>query len=569
MKKTVVIDGGKIVDLIAELDSTQDELAAFSGVDVRTIRRLQKPDTPCRRATLEKLIKGFNKIARDRFGGKARKWTIDDFLAERSPSDQSKTSKSTGQEATTPQVPHSSESAVPASGGDVPTRKSDSTKPRARKTVLALCAVALLVGALAVIRRSSDDQPAPGAGPAEVALNGRLDEANKRMRQGFEFLGWTEVQEALRAFEKAYNIRHEWLGEDAKETLEAQRQIAVARHWLADFEQAEQIQWEVLEKLEGREEQALTYGVMSDLARTLSAQGQATENLQWVAKDRLLSLEGKQGADSLIARHNALLGAFYLKSDAIEAELKDLLADMKARHGDRHPHTIGSLMNLGVFYTIAGDAQHATASLTEAKDLAEQHLGPDNTWTVLILVNLAVARQGSHEELRSLADPLRESFERVHTRMPADHPTMLDIGQRVAAVCSMTGQNEQGINVMSDVVDGTERRFGPDNALTWKRRHWLAIHYKQAQRVKEAIPILEQVRDYHQQRQNDELVSKISLDLVSCKALGAFDFLGVGSQRRRAMNSVGTSVLAEFSRLLGENRTNTKGSEPKPSFELR
>jgi len=548
MNKLILVDGSNLLEFMVELDLTQEELAKLSGVSDRTIRRLTKPGARSSTATMQKVVRALNKRLRE--SPHARAPITVKELTQAGVEDVDAKPTICPSSAEVAANDDTAESVATPDHGD-PDLESHTASWGA--TALLGTVILVLIG---LGLKLSTHEPAIQslAQPTRTVLEGtgRLDQAAQRMRQGIEFLGWTEFKKAKESFDRAYEIRHELLGEASAKTLEALRQSAVASCWLADYDEAERVQVDLLRRLAGTSHQALMYAVMADLAVTLGDQGKATNQLELVARDGLLRLVDHPTLDTVKARHNLAVKSLRAESKVAQAEFEAIVRHMQAVHGRRHPTTIGAMMNLAFLYGAQGEAEKSWLMLQDSMDLATQHLGPRNLWTAMILNNVAATRHDSLEILQEIVEPLLASLKHLRSRLSGDHPTLLSIGQNAAAVCWRLGNNQRGIEMMREVVAGTESRFGSDHELTWQRRHWLAIHYKNAQRTKEAIPILERLVAHYSDIDDQDKVKTVRAELLAAKALNSFDFLGISSEERKRLSGFGNGVMSELTRLLNK-----------------
>ena len=127
----------------------------------------------------------------------------------------------------------------------------------------------------------------------------------------------------------------------------------------------------------------------------------------------------------------------------------------------------------------------------QVRDARVKTLGVDHPSTLVTMNNLAVVYQaaGKFNQAIPLLEQVRDAYEK---QRGTDHPDTLLTLQNLAAVCRSAKQFDKAILVFADLLKRREAKFGrqhPDTQLTVAH---LGVNYKDAGRLTDAIPLLEE-----------------------------------------------------------------------------
>ena len=178
-------------------------------------------------------------------------------------------------------------------------------------------------------------------------------------------------------------------------------------------------------------------------------------------------------------------------------EALDLVEQLRAVAGQdhskglfSHPRTADALAHALWHAAELGDPQ-AALSLSDAVDLLDETLGPDNPRTLASRNSLAHAywSAGRVDEAIGLFERTLADRERV---LGADHPDTLASRGNLALAYQDAGRLEQAINLLERTLTEALRVLGPDHPDTLTSRNNLAGAYRSAGRPDQTIPLLEQ-----------------------------------------------------------------------------
>ena len=177
-------------------------------------------------------------------------------------------------------------------------------------------------------------------------------------------------------------------------------------------------------------------------------------------------------------------------------EALDLVEQLRAVAGQdhskglfSHPRTADALAHALWHAAELGDPQ-AALSLSDAVDLLDETLGPDNPRTLASRNSLAHAywSAGRVDEAIGLFERTLADRERV---LGPDHPRTLASRGNLAVAYLSAGRLEQAIGLFERTLADRERVLGPDHPDTLASRGNLAVAYWSAGRLKEAIGLFE------------------------------------------------------------------------------
>jgi tetratricopeptide (TPR) repeat protein len=232
---------------------------------------------------------------------------------------------------------------------------------------------------------------------------------------------------------------------------------------------------------------------------------------------------------------------------------KESLALHKAKLGPDNPQTLTSMFNLARTYQVAGKLDLALPLLEETLRRRKSTLGADNLDTLLTMNNLATVYQAAGK--LDLAQPLlEETLNLRKAKFGADNPETLMTMNGLAAVYRDIGNVDLALPLLEELLKLRKAKLGPEHLDTltcannvawayWKKRQFdksiamyedlskhlaaklgrqhpetlntianLGVNYKDADRLKEALPLLEEAYRGSKKVPNIQWVSGQLLD---------------------------------------------------------
>ena len=204
-----------------------------------------------------------------------------------------------------------------------------------------------------------------------------------------------------------------------------------------------------------------------------------------------------------------------------------------AKLGPDHPDTLATLNNLAAAYQAAGRHAEAIALFERVRDAQIAKLGPDHSDTLGTLTSLAEAYSSAKQLDKSMA-LLVDVLRRKEAKLGADHPATLKTVNNLGVLylCATrlpeaivllelrprcpdrhgrprpprhpghaqqprrgvleTKQLDKSVPLFEDVLKRHEAKFGRQHPSTQFVVANLGVNYKDAGRLKEAIPLLEE-----------------------------------------------------------------------------
>lgn len=309
--------------------------------------------------------------------------------------------------------------------------------------------------------------------------------------------------EAIPLYERAHKIRAPLLGENNRETMASQLNLAEALDDSGQHQSALEIKKLVLEQMER------LFGIEHP--------------------DTLMARANLASSHSNLGNHSEALPLF-----------TDVLAARKRVLGPEHFDTLTSVNNLGFCYLELGRYDEALSLFQEAMPIFERVLGPSHYDTLLASANYlrCLERLEKFEEALTLGE-IKAAL--AQTALGRTHHVALVLTRSLASMYWKTGQKRRAMELIDQVLSWTEERFGPDHLESWKsletklefvvssrnagghlpraqqlvagtiaqlgERHPETIHRKRiladllclSRKIPEAVPILESVLAYYQE----------------------------------------------------------------------
>mgnify|MGYP000886079210 CR=1 FL=1 len=214
--------------------------------------------------------------------------------------------------------------------------------------------------------------------------------------------------------------------------------------------------------------------------------------------EQLRAVAGQDHSKSLFshprtadALAHALWHAAELGDPQAALSLSDAVNLLDETLGPDNPHTLAARNNLANAYRSAGRLEQAIELHKRTLADSERVLGPDHPRTLTSRSNLASAYQdaGKLDEAIDLFEQVLADRERV---LDPDHPDILTSRNNLASAYQSAGRLEEAIDLFEQVLADSERLLGVDHPRTLASQGNLASAYRYAGRLEEAIDLFEQ-----------------------------------------------------------------------------
>ena len=274
---------------------------------------------------------------------------------------------------------------------------------------------------------------------------------------GETFSGLGLTSESLAAFERAYSIRSDQLGEDHPDTWESMDNLATA------FQD------------EGRLDKAIPILKVALAKRN----------------DKL----GPDHADTLESMNDLAVAYWEEGQVALAIPLYEATL-MTVRHklGEDHPDTLTIMDNLAVAY--AADGRHDRAIPLHEATLAKQRtlLGEDHPTTLITMNNLARTYETGGRLL--VAIRLHETtLEKMRAKLGDDHPTTLVSMHGLARAYQEAGRTAAAISLFEVTLVKRRVKLGDDHPDTLLTLSALANVYDKGEHPQQAITLAREFLD--------------------------------------------------------------------------
>ncbi|CAG8093494.1 unnamed protein product [Penicillium salamii] len=251
------------------------------------------------------------------------------------------------------------------------------------------------------------------------------------------------------------NQRSSMFGLDSEQTLESSVMVAEACRLEGQWEQAEQLQVQVMEayktKLGADHPHTLTS--IGNLASTFSSQGRLEE------------------------------------AEQLEVQVMETC---KAKLGVDHPSTLTSIANLACTYKSQGRWKESEQLEIQTMEIRKTKLGVDHRNTLISMGNLAsmLRNQGRLEEAEQLQVQVMKARK---TKLGFDHPDTLTSMSNLALVFSSQGRWEEAEQLEVQVMKTRKTKLGVDHPDTLTSKGNLALTFWNQGRLEEAEQLQVQV----------------------------------------------------------------------------
>jgi non-specific serine/threonine protein kinase/serine/threonine-protein kinase len=296
--------------------------------------------------------------------------------------------------------------------------------------MLASASPAQALGREITVREMLDEASRQG----ETALEGEWDvQASVRTTIGKTYEALGLFDQARPHLERALELRKGGLGEDHPEVAESLHNLGSLRWQAGDYEGAEQLIREALEK-----------------ARSAAGNDATVDD-----------------KETLASCLNDLAAVMHSRGDYAGAEtmFREALALRRELFGNDHHDVADNLSNLAWTLYFQGDHAQAEQMFREALAVDQKILGEEHPNVLQLEVNLAaVLRQRqNHSEAEQIYDHALRGMRKV---LGAEHPTTLRGMMSLAEMYLETGRGERAKSLLDEALATSERTLGPDHALT-------------------------------------------------------------------------------------------------------
>jgi tetratricopeptide (TPR) repeat protein len=199
------------------------------------------------------------------------------------------------------------------------------------------------------------------------------------------------------------------------------------------------------------------------------------------------------------------------KLDLAQPLLEETLRRRKATLGADHLDTLMTMNNLATVYRAAGKLDLALPLLEETLKLRKAKFGADNPDTLMTMNSLTAAYRDAGNA--DMALPLLEELLKLRkAKLGPEHPQTLQSVNNVAWAYWKKRQFDKSIAMYEDLSKHLEAKLGRQHPDTLLAITNLGVNYKDADRLKEALPLLEEAYRGSKKVPNIQWVSGQLLD---------------------------------------------------------
>ena len=297
-----------------------------------------------------------------------------------------------------------------------------------------------------------------------------LTEASVRETLGDTYNALGDFAAALKHYERAWALRKEHLGPEARPTLIAQNLVLRGLRQLARFDEAERLAGDALaQQLHalGRRD-VITLETMAGLGAMRLEQGRHAEARGLLTEVLALRREvlGPEHLKTLQSMNNlAMCYSALGEEEAAIALSEESLAIRRRIYGPEHPFTLSLLNNLASSYSRSGAIEKASAVYREIYDIRKRVQGPDHPDTLNTLQNLGSdrVRQGLRDEAAEL---LLEAYAGLVRTLGAEHPQTTMPLMNLGVLRTEQGRFEEAEAYLRQCWDLRRKQLGPDHHLS-------------------------------------------------------------------------------------------------------
>ncbi len=285
------------------------------------------------------------------------------------------------------------------------------------------------------------------------------------------------------------------LGVDDTLVLEATGRVGLMRRLQSRFDEAFPLLRKAASRLEaklGRLNPA-TLRALSELAACLGMTHQyvEAENLQKDLIARQTEVYGPEHPATLRTRQS--LANNYnrqIRSDEALALYQDIYRIRRRVQGEHHPDTLGTLQNMGSAYSRQFRLDEAVDAFTRARAGYASTLGPDHPNTLLILFNLGNVLGDLNRRDEAVA-VLRECIERASRTLGPDHYRTTDAMTVLAQNLGRLGRRDEAAAIFEKALTSRRAQFGERSPRVFVTALLYSELLNEMDRGAEAVPIME------------------------------------------------------------------------------
>jgi tetratricopeptide (TPR) repeat protein len=285
------------------------------------------------------------------------------------------------------------------------------------------------------------------------------------------------------------------LGKDHPDTLNSAITLAAALRELGHYELARQLAEDTLTRCRRvlGEDHPYTLRSAHSLAVDLWALGQYEQGRQ-LAEDtftRMRRVLGDNHTYTLLSAHSLAVALWALGHYELARQLaEDTLTRCRRVLGEDHFYTLISAHNLATCLRELGQYELALQLGEDTLTRCRRVLGEDNPYILRSAIHLATCLRelGQYEQARQLGE---DTLTRSRRLLGEDHPDTLTSRRHLASAYQSAGRLDQAITLYEATLADTERVLGPDHPDTLTSRRHLASAYQSAGRLDQAITLYE------------------------------------------------------------------------------
>lgn len=348
-----------------------------------------------------------------------------------------------------------------------------------------------------------------------------LEQATLLDAIGETFRGLGLPTPAVDAYQRAYAIRHEYLGEDDPSTLTSANNLALGFQLAGRLDKAVELWKKTLElrrvKLGETNQDTLTS--MNNMAMGYELTGQSEQAV--LLFEATLELTRANLGDDHPDTWNSMLnlGASYLWSDQFDKAiplLEQTVELQRAGQGEDHPVTLAAQSHLAQGYRATGQFDLALPLFEHTLARQRARLGAQHPDTLDTMDGLGICLALSNRVAEGVA-LLEEALKSKRATLGNEHRQTLLTVQNMAKAYQAAGQMEKSLPLLTEVCDAKRATFGADHDETLEAMNGLAVAYYNVGQFDQALPLYESAFELRRAKLGPDHVDT----LISMNNLGA------------------------------------------------
>ncbi|CAI7637422.1 unnamed protein product [Penicillium pancosmium] len=260
------------------------------------------------------------------------------------------------------------------------------------------------------------------------------------------------------------------LGAEDKTALQSTEMLAIAYRSQRRWEEAEQLQVQVIEtrKTKLGHDHPDTLNSMHNLASTYRKQGrwEEAEQLFVQVMETTKAKLGEDHPDTLMSMHN-LASTYGVQGQWEKAEqlFVQVIETTKAKLGEDHPSTLASMHELASTHWKQGRWEKAEQLFVQVMETRKTKLGDHHPHTLTSTHNLASTyrKQGRWEEAEQLQVQVMETRK---TKLGDHHPDTLTSMASLAFTWKYSGRRADAVELLRTCSVNQEQILGPNHPST-------------------------------------------------------------------------------------------------------